>query len=249
MVVAEVLTGIALLKSATSAIKDAIDTGKEATGIMKLVHQCFAAEQQIQKGKSHSVGVKDQLGMENIVQQQIDAKLAEEMMSEVRSLCNLRFGPTFWSDCIAARNKAIEEEKARQKRKAIQAKQNAKEMRQSLFTLFCIIMGAGLIFMVFALYQQAFSKELTRQQQINQGLITEPRFTTCRLYAQDLKEKGKTRWCFYRTQVGFDVLFSTITQDAVSKCQRNFKCIISKLTDAPPKEVNDTMKNLNKGFK
>ena len=40
MVVAEVLTGIALLKSATSAIKDAIDTGKEATGIMKMVHQC-----------------------------------------------------------------------------------------------------------------------------------------------------------------------------------------------------------------
>ena len=116
-------------------------------------------------------------------------------------------------------------------------------------SLFCIIIGAGLIFMVFALYQQAFSKELTRQQQINQGLITEPRFTTCRLFAQDLKEKGKTRWCFYRTQVGFDVLFSTITQDAVSKCQRKFKCIISKLTDAPPKEVNDTMKNLNKGFK
>ena len=248
MVVAEVLTGIALLKSATSAIKDAIDTGKEATGIMKLVHQCFAAEQQIQKGKSHSVGVKDQLGMESIVQQQIDAKLAEEMMSEVRSLCNLRFGPTFWSDCIAARNKAIEEEKARQKRKAIQAKQNAKEMRQSLFTLFCIIMGAGIIFMVFALYQQAFSKEYTRNQLIHQGKIKENTFTTCRLFAQDLKESG-TRWCFYQTRVGFKRLFSTITQDSVVKCQREFKCIVSKLTDKPPAEVNDTMKNLNKGFK
>ena len=111
MVVAEVLTGIALLKSATSAIKDAIDTGKEATGIMKLVHQCFTAESQIQKQKSHNLTVKDQLGMENIVQQQIDLKLAEEMMSEIRSLCNLRFGSTFWSDCIIARNKAIEEQK------------------------------------------------------------------------------------------------------------------------------------------
>ena len=249
MVVAEVLTGIALLKSATSAIKDAIDTGKEATGIMKLVHQCFTAESQIQKQKSHNLTVKDQLGMENIVQQQIDAKLAEEMMSEVRSLCNLRFGPTFWSDCIAARNRAIEEEKTKQKRKAIQAKQNAKEMRQGLFTIISIIAVAGLIFGIAIVYQKAFAKDLTRQQKINQGLIIEPRFTTCRLFAQDLKEKGKTRWCFYRTQVGFDVLFSTITQDAISKCQRNFQCIISKLTDAPPKEVNDTMKNLNKGFK
>ena len=248
MVVAEVLTGIALLKSATSAIKDAIDTGKEATGIMKLVHQCFTAESQIQKQKSHNLTVKDQLGMENIVQQQIDAKLAEEMMSEVRSLCNLRFGPTFWSDCIAARNKAVEEEKVRQKRKAIKAKQDAQELRKGLFTLFCIIMGAGLIFMVFALYQQAFSKEYTRNQLIHQGKIEKKKLTTCRLFAQDLKDSG-TRWCFYQTRVGFKRLYSTITQDSVVKCQREFKCIISKLTDSPPKEVNDTMKNLNKGFK
>jgi len=248
MVIAEVLTGIALLKSATSAIKDAIDTGKEATGIMKLVHQCFTAEQQIQKQKSHSVTVKDQLGMENIVQQQIDAKLADEMMQEVRTLCNLRFGPTFWSDCISARNKAIEEEKARQKRKAIQAKQNAKEMRQSLFTLFCIIIGAGIVFMVFVLYQQAFAKEYTRNQLIHQGKIKKYSYTTCRLFAQDLKDQG-TRWCFYLTRVGFKRLYSTITQDSVAKCQREFQCRISALTDAPPKEVNDTMKNLNKGFK
>ena len=256
MVVAEVLTGIALLKSATSAIKDAIDTGKEATGIMKLVHQCFTAESQIQKQKSHNLTVKDQLGMESIVQQQIDAKLAEEMMSEVRSLCNLRFGPTFWSDCIAARNKAIEEEKARQKRKAIKAKQDAQELRKGLFTLFCIIMGAGIIFMVFALYQKAFAKgkiynapkDYTRNQLIHQGQIKKKVLTTCRLFAQDLKDSG-TRWCFYQTRVGFKRLYSTITQDSVVKCQREFKCIISKLTDSPPKEVNDTMKNLNKGFK
>jgi hypothetical protein len=248
MVVAEVLTGISLLKSATEAIKNAIDTGKEATGIMKLVHQCFAAEQQIQKQRGSTVGVKDQLGMENVVQQQIDLKLAEEMMSEVRSLCNLRFGPTFWSDCIAARNKAIEEEKARQKRKAIKAKQDAQELRKGLFTLFCIIMGAGIIFMVFALYQKAFSKEYTRNQLIHQGQIKKKVLTTCRLFAQDLKDSG-TRWCFYQTRVGFKRLYSTITQDSVVKCQREFKCIISKLTDSPPKEVNDTMKNLNKGFK
>ena len=248
MVVAEVLTGIALLKSATNAIKDAIDTGKEATGIMKLVHQCFTAEQQIQKDRKTSVGVKDQLGMENIVQQQIDMKLAEEMMSEVRSLCNLRFGPTFWSDCISARNKAIEEEKARQRRKVIQAKQNAKEMRQGLFTVISIIVVAGLIFGVAMVYQKAFAKDYTRNQLIHQGKIKEHSYTTCRLFAQDLKDQG-TRWCFYITRVGFKRLYSTITQDSVAKCQREFLCRISALTESPPKEVNETMKNLNKGFK
>lgn len=249
MVVAEVLTGISLLKSATDAIKNAIDTGKEATGIMKLVHQCFAAEQQIQKGKSHSVGVKDQLGMENIVQQQIDAKLAEEMMSEVRSLCNLRFGSTFWSDCIAARNKAIEEQKEKERKAKIRKQQEAKEMRQGLFTVITIIAVAGLIFGAAMVYQKAFAKDYTRNQKIHRGDITVPKTTTCRLFAQDIKENGATRWCFYHTRIGFNRKYSTITQDSVAFCQREFQCRVNALTDNPPKEVNETMKNLNKGFK
>ena len=248
MVVAEVLTGIALLKSATSAIKDALDTGKEAHGIMKLVHQAFSAEQQIQKQKSHTVGVKDQLGMENIVQQQIDLKIAEELMSEIRSLCNLRFGSTFWADCISARNKAIEEQKERERKARIRKQQEAKEMRQGLFTVISIIAVAGLIFGVAMVYQKAFAKEYTRNQLIHQGKIKEHSYTTCRLFAQDLKDQG-TRWCFYITRVGFKRLYSTITQDSVAKCQREFLCRISALTESPPKEVNETMKNLNKGFK
>jgi len=257
MVVAEVLTGIALLKSATSAIKDAIDTGKEATGIMKMVHQCFAAEQQIQKQRNSTVGVKDQLGMENVVQQQIDLKLAEEMMSEVRSLCNLRFGSTFWSDCIAARNKAIEEQKERERKAKIRKQQEAKEMRQGLFTVITIIAVAGLIFGAAMVYQKAFAKgkiynapkDYTRNQKLNNGTITPPKMTTCRLFAQDIKENGTTRWCFYQTRIGFNRKYSTITQDSVAFCQREFQCRVNALTDNPPKEVNETMKNLNKGFK
>jgi hypothetical protein len=248
MVVAEVLTGISLLKSATDAIKNALDTGKEAHGIMKLVHQAFTAEQQIQKQKSHTVGVKDQLGMENIVQQQIDLKLAEELMSEIRSLCNLRFGSTFWADCISARNKAIEEQKERERKAKIRKQQEAKEMRQGLFTVISIIAVAGLIFGVAMVYQKAFAKDYTRDQLIHQGKIKEHSYTTCRLFAQDLKDQG-TRWCFYLTRVGFKRLYSTITQDSVAKCQREFLCRISALTESPPKEVNETMKNLNKGFK
>ena len=245
----EAAAGIALLKSATSAIKEALDTGKEAAGIMKLVHQCFTAEQQIQKQKNHSVGVKDQLGMENIVQQQIDAKLAEEMMIEIRSLCNLRFGDTFWADCISARNKAIEEQKERERKARIRKQQEAKEMRQGLFTVISIIVVAGLIFGVAMVYQKAFAKAYTYQQKIHQGKIKVPKTTTCRLFYQELKENGATRWCFYQTRIGFNRKYSTITQDSLAKCQREFKCRLNALTDSLPGEVNDTMKNLNKGFK
>ena len=244
----EAAAGIALLKGVTSAIKEALDTGKEAAGIMKLVHQAFTAEQQIQKQRNHSVGVKDQLGMENIVQQQIDLKLASELMQEIKTLCAIRFGPSFWGDCIIARNKAIEEQKERERKARIRKQQEAKEMRQGLFTVITIIVVAGLIFGVAMVYQKAFAKDYTRNQLIHQGKIKEHSFTTCRLFAQDLKDQG-TRWCFYLTRVGFKRLYSTITQDKVAKCQREFKCRISALTDAPPKEVNETMKNLNKGFK
>lgn len=252
----EAAAGYAMLKSAIDGVKSAIETGKDAHGIAKLVGSIFNAQDQINKEKNHSVTIKDQLGMENIVSQEIDSRILEEQLTEIRSLCNMRFGSTFWSDCIAARNKAIAEQKEKDKKIKIRKAQEAKELRQNLFTLIGIVVAAGLIFFAFALYQRAFAegytykpKDYSLSQKIHRGDKEKLIFTTCRLFAQDLKEEGATRWCFYHTRVGFKRLYSTITQDSVVKCQRQFKCIVGKLTDSPPKEVNDTMKNLNKGFK
>ncbi len=246
--ISDIIVGAKLLQSAISGVKSAIDSGKDAQNIAKLVGSIFTAQDQIAKQKNHNVTVKDQLGMEKIVSDEIDARLLEEQLTEIRMLCNNRFGSTFWQDCIQIRNDAIKAQKEKEKKLKIRKAQEAKELKHNLFILLSIIVVAGFIFVAFALYQKAFAKEYTRSQKIHRGDIVLIKTTTCRLFAQDIKDNGSTRWCFYQTRIGFNRKYSTITQDSVSFCQREFKCRINALTDSPPKEVNDTMKNLNKGF-
>ena len=247
--IGEAVAGYQLLKAGISACKSALDTGKDASSIAKAVGAIFNAQDQIQKEKNHNMTVKDQLGMENILNEQIDKAELDRQLDEIRLMCNMKYGATFWADCLKLRNDRIQEQKEKEKKAKIRKAQEAKEIRKSLFTLFSIIVVAGLIFMAFALYQRAFAKEYTRSQKIHRGDIVVIKTTTCRLFAQDIKENGTTRWCFYQTRIGFDRKFATITQDSVAFCQREFQCRVNALTDKPPKEVNETMKNLNKGFK
>jgi len=246
--IGEAMAGYALLRSAIAGVKGAIESGKDAKNIAKLVGSIFTAQDQIQKEKNHNVTVKDQFGMENIVSSEIDKAELESQLNEIRLLCNMKYGSDFWSNCLQIRNNALAEQKEKEKKARIRKAQEAKELRHNLFILLSIVVVAGFIFVAFALYQKAFAKEYTRSQKIHRGDIVLIKTTTCRLFAQDIKDNGSTRWCFYQTRIGFKRKYSTITQDSVSFCQREFKCRINALTDSPPKEVNDTMKNLNKGF-
>ena len=86
--ISDIIVGAKLLQSAISGVKSAIDSGKDAQNIAKLVGSIFTAQDQIAKQKNHSVTVKDQLGMEKIVSDEIDARLLEEQLTEIRMLCN-----------------------------------------------------------------------------------------------------------------------------------------------------------------
>jgi len=249
MVFLEVAAGYTMLKSAIDGVKNAIETGKDAHGIAKLVGSIFTAQDQINKQKNHNVSVKDQLGMENIVSDEIDARLLQEQLDEIRSLCNMRFGSTFWADCISARNKAIADQKEKERKIKLRKAQDMKEIKDNLLVLSYIVCGALLIFGMFAVYMEAYAKDYTYQQKIRRGEIQVHKTTTCRLFFQEIKDNKSTRWCYYQTRLGFDRKYSTITQDSIQFCQREFKCRINALTDQPPKEIKDTMKNLNKGFK
>ena len=247
--IGEAVAGYQMLKMAISGVKSALDTGKDASNIAQAIGSIFKAQDQINKEKNHNMTVKDQFGMDNIVSQEIDARLLEEQLQEIRTLCNLRFGSTFWSDCIQLRNNAIKEQKEKERKIKLRKMEEMKEIKQSLLTLSYIICGALLIVGIVAVYSKVYAKDYTRSQQINNGTIVKIKYTTCRLFHQEIKDNGSTRWCFYQTRIGFNRKYSTITQDSVEFCPRNFQCRINMLTDNPPKEIKDTMKNLNKGFK
>ena len=80
MVVAEILTGIALVKQSVDFIKSNIDTVKDIGEIGDTIENLFVGEEQCQKAraKKSGMGAGDQLGIKSVAQEVIDAKLAQE---------------------------------------------------------------------------------------------------------------------------------------------------------------------------
>ena len=127
--VTAVLTGIALVKQATSFIKDNINTVNDISGIAKQIDQMFEGQQQINKERSKQANsTANELGLSNVADSIINAKLAQERIAEIRTLINYRFpvssGPSTWDQILLERKRRIEERKqAIQKAKAKKLKQ------------------------------------------------------------------------------------------------------------------------------
>ena len=118
--VTAVLTGIALVKQATSFIKENLNTVNDISGIAKQIDQMFEGQQQINKERSKQANsTANELGLSNVADSIISARLAAEEMQEVKNMINLRFGPTTWDSILMERKRRIDaRKKAIQKAKA-----------------------------------------------------------------------------------------------------------------------------------
>ena len=131
--VTAILGGIALVKQATSFIKSNINTINDISDIAKQIDQMFEGQQQINKERSKQANsTANELGLSNVADSIINAKLAQERIAEIRTLINYRFpvanGPSTWDQILLERKRRIEERKqAIQKAKAKKLKQQ-KEM-------------------------------------------------------------------------------------------------------------------------
>ena len=152
MVVAEVLAGIALVKSSVDFIKSNIDTAKDIGEIAGAIDGLFqgAEDCQKQRNKKSGVSVKDQFGINNVAQEVIDAKLAEEKLQEMRTLVDMRFGPGTWQSILDLRAKRIQEEKEARRLAAIAKRKEQEEMWEQI-KIGAIVIGA-LIFGIFAIW-------------------------------------------------------------------------------------------------
>tara|TARA_R100000027_G_scaffold64740_1_gene58559 strand:+ start:33 stop:512 length:480 start_codon:yes stop_codon:yes gene_type:complete len=152
MVVAEVLAGIALVKSSVDFIKSNIDTAKDIGEIAGAIDGLFQGAEQCQKqrNKKSGVSVKDQFGINNVAQEVIDAKLAEEKLQEMRTLVDMRFGPGTWQSILDLRAKRIQEEKEARRLAAIAKRKEQEEVWEQI-KIGAIVIGA-LIFGIFAIW-------------------------------------------------------------------------------------------------
>jgi|TARA_R110002050_G_scaffold35592_1_gene89264 hypothetical protein len=225
MVVAEILTGIALVQKSVEFIKSNINTVSDIKGIAQQIDGFFEGEAQMNK-KSGTMGIKEQFGIESTASDFIDRKLLEEKRNELKNIINLRFGPTAWDQILAERASRINEAKEAVRLRKVEKRQQQKEIIDTLQTMgiiFCvvavIVIGLVMAIKAYADTYQYTPKDYTRQQKIHRGEIILPIMTTCRLMKQKVF-KDKMACIYIGAQKTFEMEFTDISIG----CPRKYKC-------------------------
>ena len=159
MVIAEVLTGIALVQQSVKFIKENISTVQDIGQIANQIDDLFTGEKQVQqaRAKKSGTGLGDQFGVDTVAKEIIDAKLAAEQLAEVARLVDFRFGHGTWAGIIAERAKRIQEQReaeAAARRKKIQADREFEEGVKQ-FILIGVIIAVAFALFVFLMVSVA----------------------------------------------------------------------------------------------
>ena len=253
MVVAEILTGIALVKKSVDFIKENISTVQDIQGIAKQIDGFFLGEEQMNKGQGKGRSIMEQFGsVESSATDYIDRKLLEEKRQELKNIINLRFGPQAWDQILAERAERINQAKEAQRQARIEAKKRQDELLETIkwvgITFICIgVLLGGLVVgvKVFAkgkIYHppndsQTKFRSLTKQQQLNQGLIQLPTMTLCRLMKQKVYKDKMA--CVYR---GANKTYEMEFTDIRVGCPKSYRCVLNPNGKEP--SIDDIMDSL-----
>ena len=106
-----------------------------------------------------------------------------------------------------------------------------------------MFIGIGFTFILLLIGVKAFayeykSKQLTRQQKLNNGTITPPKLTTCRLKKQKVY-KDKIACIYEGANKRFDLDFADIRIG----CPKQYKCEYDKLNSKEP-SIDQIMESL-----
>ena len=251
MVVAEILTGIALVQKSVEFIKSNISTVNDISGIAKQIDGFFTGADQLNKSKGKGMSIAEQFGsVEKSADDFINMKLLEEKRAELRQIINLRFPtqagyPSTWDQIISERANRISEAKEASRIQRIEARQQQKEFLDTLQTIgiiFCVIAVIIISFVVaFKAYADGYTykpKDLTRNQKINNGTIILPKMTTCRLKKQKVY-KDKLACIYEGANKRFDLDFA----DLSIGCPKQYKCQYDKLNSKEP-SIDQIMESL-----
>jgi len=250
MVVAEILTGIALVKKSVDFIKENISTVQDIQGIAKQIDGFFLGEEQMNKGQGKGMSIMEQFGsVESSATDYIDRKLLEEKRQELKNLINLRFGPQAWDQILAERAERINQAKEAQRQAKFQAKKRQDELLETIkwvalsFIFIGLILGGLVVGVkVFAkgnTYQSKNTqfKGLTKKQQLNQGLVTPPTMTLCRLMKQKVYKDKMA--CIYR---GANKTYEMEFTDIRVGCPKSYRCVLNPNGKEP--SISDVMDSL-----
>ena len=243
MVVAEILTGIALVQKSVEFIKSNISTANDIKDIANQIDGFFTGEAQMNKKQGKGMSIAEQFGsVENSATDFIDRKLLEEKRNELKQIINLRFGPTAWDEIISERATRIAEAKEAQRLRVIEARQQQKEFIDTLQTMGIIFCVIAVLVIGFVVALKAYAKGYTYQQKVNQGIIKEPKYTMCLRKKMVAFKNGLA--CIYQ---GAGKTFEIEFTDVQTACPRKYKCVYNPNSKEP--NIDDVMKSLKDAVK
>ena len=242
MVVAEILTGIALVQKSVDFIKSNIGTVNDIKDIAKQIDGFFLGEEQMNKGQGKGLSLKEQFGsVESSAEDFINRKLLEERRNELKQLINLRFGPTAWDSIIAERAERINQAKEAQKQARLKAKKEQEEILEVVKWVAYGFIIIGLLIGMIAFGVKAFAKEYTYRQKVQQGIIKEPKMTTCRLMKQKVfKDKMA---CIYR---GANKTYEMEFADIRVGCPKQYLCVHNPGEEPSIDKVIESLRSIAK---
>ena len=247
MVVAEILTGIALVQKSVEFIKSNIGTVNDIKDIAKQIDGFFLGEEQMNKKQGKGMGIAQQFGIESSASDFIDRKLLEEKRYELKQIINLRFGPTAWDQILAERAERINQAKEAQKQAKIQAKKQQEEVFEALKWVTIILFGVGVTILLLVLGVKAFAQELvyeykpkdySRQQKEwrNPDL---KKYTTCRLKKRITSKYTNKKACIYE---GGNKTFTMMIE---TWCPRKYRCVYDPNGSEPDiDKVMDSLRSI-----
>ena len=148
--IAEVLTGIALVQKSVEFLKSNIETAGDIRSIAGSIDDLIRGTEDCNKSRNKKSGtsLSDQFGVESVAREVIDARIAQEKLNEIRTLVDLRFGHGTWAGIVAERANRIKEAKeaaAAAKRKQIkEAIEFEEAMKQWLIAGVVLVLALGL---------------------------------------------------------------------------------------------------------
>lgn len=227
MVVAEILTGIALVQKSVEFIKSNIATAKDIKDIAKQIDGFFEGEEQMNKKQGKGMGIAQQFGIESTASDFIDRKLLEEQRYELKLLIDNRFGHGTWNQILSERADKIKQAKEAQRQAKLQAKKQREEIWEALKWVAIILLGVGVTILLLVFGLKAFATELvyeykprdyTRQQK--EWRNPDPKkYTTCRLKKRITSKYTNKKACIYE---GGNKTFTMMIE---TWCPKKYKCV------------------------
>jgi hypothetical protein len=245
MVVAEILTGIALVQKSVDFIKSNIGTANDIKDIATQIDGFFTGEAQMNKKSGRGMSIAEQFGsVESSATDFIDRKLLEEKRNELKIMINMRFGPTAWDEIIAERASRINEAKEAKRLQRVEARQKQQEIYEIFQLLGYVVVGVVAFIIILVISVKALadgytykSKNYTRQQKIHQGILKKNVYVTCRLKKQKVVKDKMA--CIYE---GANKTYELEFADVRVGCPRQYKCIHNPNSKEP--NINDVMESL-----